>query len=529
MRLPRYLLLRPSGYTFRLVIPKHLRRNFDGRGEIRRSLRTHDPRLAHAWSGALLLAYHAVIARVEKTGMAWRKNEDDALAQGLGLPGGRKAMDWKVKHPSGAEMEGPDTGDAAADRAAAQEAAKFLADLYGGAGPLANLPGPTVDDAAPPPGPPPGVHTCRTDQAVEFWLKSERPNFTTPTRIKTYNSKLMATGAAFVGFVKPGTRLYTIHRSRCGQFYDHLQAGGLSRKSARNVQSYLTRFFKWAQGAGYYSDEKANPADKHISLTAADKASQRGTAFQKFKPDHLRTMFAPEAFSALPTLKDRWMVVLALYTGARSNELARLELVDVGPDEDEGVLVLDINNLAEDKTTKSEASIRKIPIHPDLLALGLLERVEARKAAGETRLFPGNLMTQNGPAASTSKAFQVALKAWGIAARGKGRMGLHSFRATVIQRMDKQEVSQGWRERYVGHEVSENPSTLDGDHVDTYGRDENGKRVTSLRAVAKACHKALNWAAEGVIDLDALRPLLAQGAAPEQPKIGRSKKPKAMA
>ena len=97
--------------------------------------------------------------------------------------------------------------------------------------------------------------------------------------------------------------------------------------------------------------------------------------------------------------------------------------MDVGPDEDTGIAVLDINNLAEDKTTKSDASIRKIPIHPDLLALGLLDRVEARKAAGETRLFPGNLLTQNGPAASTSKAFQVALKAWGIAPRGKKRWG----------------------------------------------------------------------------------------------------------
>ena len=423
MRLPRYLLLRPSGYTFRLVIPKHLRRNFDGRGEIRRSLRTHDPRLAHAWSGALLLAYHAAIARVEKTGMAWRKNEDDELAEALGLTGGRKPKDWKVTHASGHSIEMPDSDDKAADLAAAMKATKLLADLYGGAGPLANLPAPSVNDAAPPPGPPPGVHICRTDQAVEFWLKAELPSWKTPTRFKTFNSKLKPAGDAFAGFVKPGTRLYTIHRSRCAQFYDHLMAGGLARSSAANVQSYLTRFFKWAQGAGYYPDDKTNPAAGHIRLTAADKAPKRGTGFQAFKTEQLRAMFAPDAFAALPTLKDRWLVVLALYTGARSNELARLELLDVGPDEDTGIAVLDINNLAEDKTTKSDASIRKIPIHPDLLALGLLDRVEARKAAGETRLFPGNLLTQNGPAASTSNAFQVALKAWGIAPRGKKRWG----------------------------------------------------------------------------------------------------------
>ena len=69
-------------------------------------------------------------------------------------------------------------------------------------------------------------------------------------------------------------------------------------------------------------------------------------------------------------------------------------------------------------------------------------------------------------------------------------------------------VSQGWRERYVGHDLTEKTSTLDGDHVNSYGRDENGRRITSLAAVAKPCHPELNWAAAGVIDLDGLRPLL---------------------
>ena len=455
--------------------------------------------------------------------MAWRKNDDDDLAKALGLIGGRKPKDWKVVHPSGASLEGPDTDDKAADMAAAKEAAKFLAELYGGAGPLANLPPPSIP-VAPPPGPPPGVHNSRTDTAVDFWLKAERANFTTPTRIKTFNSKIKTTGEAFAGYVKPGTRLYTIKRHHCAGFYDHLKAGGLAHKSARNVQSYLTRFFKWAKASGYYPEDKENPADKHLSQTKADKASQRGTSFQAFTLAQLRAMFAPEAFAALPTLKDRWLVLLALYTGARSNELARLELVDVGPDEDEGVPVLDINNLAEDKTTKSEASIRKIPIHPDLLGLGLLDRVEARKAAGESRLFPGNLLTQNGPAATSQKAFVNHLAKLGIKARGQGRIGLHSFRSTAIQRMDRLEVQQNRRERFVGHEVSGKPSTQDGDHVDTYGRDADGKRITPLAAVAKACLPALNWAAEGVIDLDGLRPLLAVGAAPEQATGGRRKK-----
>ncbi|HQX90878.1 MAG TPA: hypothetical protein PL007_01735 [Thermomonas sp.] len=98
----------------------------------------------------------------------------------------------------------------------------------------------------------------------------------------------------------------------------------------------------------------------------------------------------------------------------------------------------------------------------------------------------GNLLTQNGPAAPSQKAFITALKAWGIAPRGKGRMGLHSFRATVIQTMTRKGVAQGWRERFVGHESSEGPSTLDTDHAATYGAGGS-----ALQATAAACLPAL--------------------------------------
>ena len=97
-------------------------------------------------------------------------------------------------------------------------------------------------------------------------------------------------------------------------------------------------------------------------------------------------------------------------------------------------------------------------------------------------------------------------------------MGLHSFRATVIQAMTRKGVGQGWRERFVGHEASEGVSTLDTDHTATYGAGGS-----ALEATAAACLPALDWAATGVIDLERLRPLLAVGAAPELAKQGRRK------
>ena len=51
--LPRYLVQNPSGFYFRIIIPKHLRPLY-GRTVIKRTLRTHDARTAQAW--ALVLA-----------------------------------------------------------------------------------------------------------------------------------------------------------------------------------------------------------------------------------------------------------------------------------------------------------------------------------------------------------------------------------------------------------------------------------------------------------------------------------------
>ncbi|WP_281849310.1 hypothetical protein [Dyella sp. GSA-30] len=72
---------------------------------------------------------------------------------------------------------------------------------------------------------------------------------------------------------------------------------------------------------------------------------------------------------------------------------------------------------------KSEASIRTIPVHPALLELGLLHRVEALRMAGETRLFPKvKLGGVNGPGNWLSKAFSRHVEAL-VGKPEKGKFG----------------------------------------------------------------------------------------------------------
>jgi len=122
-----------------------------------------------------------------------------------------------------------------------------------------------------------------------------------------------------------------------------------------------------------------------------------------------------------------WLPLLALFTGARLEELGQARTEDVK--EVDGVPVLEISDRGEGKSVKTESSRRRIPIHQTLLDLAFLDYVETRRRAQDERLFPGLKRNQYGrwtPAWS---------KWWGRYARQKAnivdpRKVFHSFRHT---------------------------------------------------------------------------------------------------
>ena len=90
-----------------------------------------------------------------------------------------------------------------------------------------------------------------------------------------------------------------------------------------------------------------------------------------------------------------WLPPLALFTGARPNEIAQMLLADLKRTQ-KGTWYLDIEATADDdeetagaaKTLKTTTSRRKIPLHPELIKIGFAQFVEQRKNAKEgPRLF----------------------------------------------------------------------------------------------------------------------------------------------
>lgn len=81
-----------------------------------------------------------------------------------------------------------------------------------------------------------------------------------------------------------------------------------------------------------------------------------------------------------------WIPALALYTGARLEELGQLSVDDVR--QEAGRFYLDINDQGENKYLKTPGSKRRIPIHQDVLNLGFRDYVAVARQQGHEDLFP---------------------------------------------------------------------------------------------------------------------------------------------
>jgi integrase len=143
-----------------------------------------------------------------------------------------------------------------------------------------------------------------------------------------------------------------------------------------------------------------------------------------YSPGDLKKLFSRDACeSRKVTPANYWLPWLALYTGARLEELGQLRTADIR--REDGVHRLTIEP-GDGKQIKTKSSRRRVPLHPELVKLGFVAFVERQKAAGEVRLFPELRPTRYG---SLTAAWS---KYWGRHARCLGvtdpRTVFHSFR-----------------------------------------------------------------------------------------------------
>ncbi|HRF09991.1 MAG TPA: site-specific integrase [Xanthobacteraceae bacterium] len=201
----------------------------------------------------------------------------------------------------------------------------------------------------------------------------------------------------------------------------------------------------------------------------------------------LRTLFASPVYALSKRPEGGrgeaayWLPLLALYSGARLNELAPLIASDVTPDEETGVVSIDIAADEErGKRIKTASSRRVVPIHPELKRLGFLELVEERrKADGELApLFP--LLTagpRGGHGEAWSKWFGRYIRSIGVQ---NSALVFHSFRHNFKDALRNAGVSEDINDALTGHSG--------GGVGRRYGAKDMARRF-GLTALAKAVAK----------------------------------------
>lgn len=192
--------------------------------------------------------------------------------------------------------------------------------------------------------------------------------------------KVLATFATFVETKEPAA----IVRPDILGFRDSLAVQGQSPTTVSRKVGILKTLFRTAVD---YELLTINPAEQVRSIYVARQKPRVA-----FSVDDLTRIFnSPIYTEDLRSVAGggeacHWLPLLALFTGARVEELAQLLVADICSATGLG-WYLDINDDAEHGHLKNAASRRRVPIHPILIACGFLDYLQSMR--GSHLLFPG--------------------------------------------------------------------------------------------------------------------------------------------
>ncbi len=273
--------------------------------------------------------------------------------------------------------------------------------------------------------------------------------------VKEWDARLRALNS-FIGKMGADTRVTDVSRPLAAEWANGLMLnGGMQKKTASGYVSHCAQLFKFLIQQGHLEN---NPVKGVVVVTAREKKmhKRQGRGWEPLEEADLKRIFDPANFARTETQHARWGMLLMLYSGARVGEVAQIHLRDF--EMRDGHPCLKILTDSDGQSVKTDDSERLVPLHPDLLRFGVMERVENLREAGEDRFFPGlNLAGKAGVGSAITKAFGYYLKDMlKIRPRRQlGRLGTHSIRKNVIHALQGCDLSAERRRALVGHEADD--------------------------------------------------------------------------
>lgn len=232
----------------------------------------------------------------------------------------------------------------------------------------------------------------------------------------------------------------------------------LSRKlKAHSINSRLGEmndFFKWAINNGHYTAHPTSPVDG-LRISNKSKLASKTEHYEPFNNDELKKIFAIGYLKKMTKPDFYWLPLVAMYSGARREEIAALIAADVK-------LVDGIPSFFIQKG-KNAAARRLVPIHPKLIEMGFLAYASTVQSLGIMMLFPHLTPSANGLGKNAGRQFSKWLSACDIE---DSRKVFHSFRHTAITRLHATGANAAHIKQIAGHQ-----DETKGVHYQTYTHD----------------------------------------------------------
>jgi integrase len=208
----------------------------------------------------------------------------------------------------------------------------------------------------------------------------------------------------------------------------------LGNRTLNRHLSALAGLWKWAQRRGEIDEDARNPF-------AGMGKRVKPKAKRPYTVEELNALFAGAVLVQKPKTVNEtipWIMAIALFSGMRQGEICELHRQDVK--EEDGVWYFDVT------AAKTEAGVRRVPIHSQLATLGFLDFIPKRGP-----LFPA--LTPGGPdrkrAHTLAKRFPEYRRTCGVTVSG---VDFHSFRRNFIAALEAAGIDRDRVALIVGHE-----------------------------------------------------------------------------
>jgi integrase len=249
----------------------------------------------------------------------------------------------------------------------------------------------------------------------------------------------------------------------------------------KNTQSkYWEVFCQFVDFAKKKKFLATNLVEDRVGISVS-KQEKREAEYDRFTDDELQRLFNGHIYQPEKLRRSNghsyqfWLPLLAAYTGARQNELCQLNINHI-KESDDSIWYIDITDEEEggskkkskDKSLKSDAAKRLVPIHSKLIELGFLDFVKEERTGPYAHMLFSTGLTQsktgkwnknaskwfNGYGVDDSIQSERGTKGYKQHCGFTSNTGkvFHSFRKSFATNLYNQEANMEELSKLIGHE-----------------------------------------------------------------------------